>query len=91
MCRSLLALALAYDAVTYVLELPDGLLQAVISSSNHLQGLAGAVGVRLQLMCCFSAANTQVGSQWCCTTCAGGKARASSHTHSCWLCRRMWL
>lgn len=58
--RSILALSMAYDSVFFVLELQDSMLQAIIRSSSNLQGLARAVGVRLQLLTCFTAANTQV-------------------------------
>lgn len=53
---------MCYDSVVFVLELGPNLLQPIMHSSSNLQGLAKAVGVKLQLLACFSAANTQVGA-----------------------------
>lgn len=58
--RALLALSMSYDCVFFLLELGDSLLQHVLRSSTNLHGLAWAAGVKLQLLACFSAANTQV-------------------------------
>lgn len=59
--RALLALSISYDCVFFLFELEDGLLQPILRSSTNLQGLARAAAVKLQLLTCFSAANTQVG------------------------------
>jgi hypothetical protein len=58
--RALLALSMSYDCAFFLLELGDRLLQRILRSSTNLQGLARAAGVKLQLLACFSAANTQV-------------------------------
>jgi hypothetical protein len=59
--RALLALSMAFDTVFFLLEASDALLQAVNAHSTNLHALAKAAGVRLQLLVCFTAANTQVG------------------------------
>jgi hypothetical protein len=58
--HALLALSMSYDCVFFIFELGDSLLQPILHNSTNLQGLARAAGVKLQLLTCFSAANTQV-------------------------------
>jgi hypothetical protein len=58
--RSLLALSMSYGCAYFLLELGAQLLQHILLNSSNLQGLARAAGVKLQLLVCFSAANTQV-------------------------------
>lgn len=66
--RSLLALSMSYGCAYFLLELGGELLQHILHNSSNLQGLARAAGMKLQLLVCFSAANTQVcgayRSQW---------------------------
>lgn len=66
LCRTLLALSMAYELVFFVLQLEDHLQQAIVRSSSNLHGLARAAGVKLQLLTSFSAASTQVGNGGCC-------------------------
>lgn len=61
--QAVLALSMSYDCVFFLLELGDALLQPILRGSSDLQALARAAGVRLQLLTCCSAANTQVGAR----------------------------
>lgn len=61
LAKSLLQLSMSYDTVYYILELPEQLLQTVMKQLAGLQQVAAAAGTRLQTLCSFSAANTQVG------------------------------
>ncbi|KAF8062810.1 hypothetical protein HT031_004140 [Scenedesmus sp. PABB004] len=59
LAREVLALSLAYEQLVFVLELPDALLQPLVGAAPALHGLARRGGVRLQLLCSFTAAGTQ--------------------------------
>lgn len=58
------SLSAAYDTVFAVLELPDQLLQQLLRDAAVLQQAAITYGVHLQLLCSFTAAQTQVGARW---------------------------
>jgi hypothetical protein len=53
---------MSYSCAYFLLEMGGELLQHILHNSSNLQGLARAAGMKLQLLVCFAAANTQV---WC--------------------------
>jgi hypothetical protein len=60
LATALLSLAMRYQQLHYILELPQQQLAVLLQGSAQLQGLARAAGVRLTLLCSYTAANTQV-------------------------------
>lgn len=58
--QALLQLSMSYEAVYLIFELPDSVLQVTVKQLPYLQQVAAVVGVKLQIMISFSAANTQV-------------------------------
>jgi hypothetical protein len=51
---------MSYEQLHFILELPEQQLAAVLQGSCQLQGLARGAGVRLTLLCSYTAASTQV-------------------------------
>jgi hypothetical protein len=60
LATALLSLAMSYEQLHFILELPEQQLAAVLQGSCQLQGLARGAGVRLTLLCSYTAATTQV-------------------------------
>jgi hypothetical protein len=59
---ALQSLSATYDTVFAVLELPDQFLQQLLRHAVVLQQAAVIFGIQLQLLCSFTAADTQVGA-----------------------------
>ncbi|WIA40794.1 hypothetical protein OEZ86_004472 [Tetradesmus obliquus] len=59
LATALLSLSMSYQRLYFILELPEQQLAAVLQGSAQLQGLAAAAGVKLTLLCSYTAANTQ--------------------------------